>query len=321
MKKESICWLAHGDLDGLYSSLLYYHFLNKPKIDYFMSVEYGQDYSYLKFRFDNFLIFDFAENIGGDKTLLHVDHHLRVNSVKAQKEIIYNSLSCVSLMRDKVAWPVDALSDEDVSCIDAIDSGNYKWSSDFTKEDLLLPEPNNRLSKFIILNQLLRKNRKRELAEVLFQTRSLDVDENLSLIEEQNSITKYKTYTENKQKLIEKIMKDPDKYIKRFSEIPVLFTKEFTQEDWKGYDLNILGYLASKSPFIIIVFDMADVINTQIVRNAFYSGEPKKTVLSILENSIGEPRGHENILNFTFTDGLEASTKLDAIISKLSAEL
>lgn len=316
--------LFHGDLDGLYSALSYYRSrMNEADVDGVLSVEYGQEHPGLVNKYDMFYIFDYADNPCGSKTMLLVDHHLHQAPTGAQQEIIGKSPSCVSLLRDKGLLALDLISDEDVACIDAVDSGDYKWSDVFTKEDLLLPEPKNQLCKFVILNQLLRKNRKHGLSERLFAGGSLKVDVSLYEIENDRGIktVKYNTYIQNKQKLIEKLMVDREKYVKKFSGIPVLFTKEFTQEDWKGYDLNIIGYLEEEAPFFVLVFDMGGKVNLQIVRNVFYKGAPKKPILEILGDSIDSPRGHENILNFTYANGDEASLKLDAMLNKLTAEL
>jgi hypothetical protein len=66
---------------------------------------------------------------------------------------------------------------------------------------------------------------------------------------------------------------------------------------------------------------MGGKINLQIVRNVFYKGAPKRPIVEILGDSVDAPRGHENILNFTYANGDEASVKLDAMINKLAAEL
>jgi hypothetical protein len=286
-------------------------------------LEYGFDHTSLKYQFDSFYIFDFSENIGDDRTELFVDHHLRQGESKAKVEIIEKSPSCVSLMRKHSLCVIDSLTEEYFNSIDALDSSDYIWSGSFTKEDLLLPEPKDVLSKFVILNQLLRKNRKHGLAEKLLSNGATNVDANLYFIEKDKGIktVRYNTYSSNKQRLIEKIQRNKDKYIKVISNIPILFTKDFTQEDWKGYDLNILGYLEQSSPFLIVVFDMSGNINTQIVRNAFYEGEKKSTIFCLLKDVITEIRGHDNILNISYKTGEEASKQLDIIISKLSAQL
>jgi hypothetical protein len=273
--------------------------------------------------YDNFWVFDFAENPGEEKTVLFIDHHLHQSPTSAKMFLIEESPSCVRVLRNHDMCPENIISEEDIKCIDIVDSGNFVWSEEFSKEDLLLPEPKNQLSKFVILNQLLRKNRKWALAEKLFENGSLSVDVNLYKIENDNGIKtlKYNTYSANKQRLIEKIKSNRDKYIKYLSEIPVLFTKGFTQEDWKGYDLNILGYLEADRPFMVIVFDMAGSINVQIVRNVFYDGAKKKSILESLAPIIKDPRGHENILNFSYKDRTEAFTQLDLMIAKLSEEL
>jgi len=312
----------HTDTDGLYSAMLFQQKEN-IKLDGVYSVEYGQDHTSLKYQFDNFYIFDFAENPGEDRTVLFLDHHLHQHPTGAQTEIIEEAPSCVRLVYDHDMCLPNSISEEDVRCIDIVDSGDYTWSNDFTKEDLLLPEPKNQLSKFVILNQLLRKNRKWALAEKLFENGSLSVDVNLYKIENDNGIktVKYGTYLSNKQRLVEKIIADKEKYIKSFSEIPVLFTKAFSQEDWKGYDLNILGYIEQSKPFMVIVFDMANDINFQIVRNVFYDGPKKRTIIESLGPVIKDPRGHENILNFSYKNREEAFSRMVFLMSELSKEL
>jgi hypothetical protein len=314
-------WLFHGDLDGLYTAILYSKLFPEIKVDYFQSVEYGVEHPTLNNQFDQFYIFDFAENIGEQKTVLLIDHHLRRNEeAKAQAEIIRESLSCVSLLM--ATNPNNLLSAQDVSFIDCVDSGIYKWTDIFTKEDLLIPEPNSRLNRFILLNQLLRKNRKNSLAEKLFEKGALNVDLSLYQIENDRGTKtlKSQTYLNNKVKLVDKLFANRNKYIKVYSGIPVLFTKDLTQEDWKGYDSNILGYIEMSSPFLIIVFDMAGSINIQIMRNTFYEGE-KRSIIDILGDSVVNPRGHKNILNFSYKSSNEATKQLDLMISKLAAEL
>jgi hypothetical protein len=313
--EEKLCILWHSDADGLYSAIAYYLAQGKPEIGGYHSVDYGIDHSNLKDQYDKFWIFDYADNIGGDKTVLWVDHHLRRDDTCKGVEIIEEAPSCVRLLARK---NMIQMKEKDILCIDTVDSGDYTWSDSFTREDLLFPEPKDRLSKYIILNQLLRKNRKHGLAERLFNIETLDVDTNLYYIEKDPSAVRYTEYMNNKQRLFDKLLKG--KFIKYFDGIPVLFTKEFEKNDWKGWDMNMLGYLSHKSPFMIIVFDMAENINVQVLRNVFFNGE-RKSVFDILKDSIDKPRGHENILNFTYKTHNEAITKLDGIISKLSVEL
>jgi len=310
--------LFHSDCDGLHSAIAYYLAQGKPELAGYHSIDYGIDHSNLKDRYDEFWIFDYADNVGGDKTTLWVDHHLRRDDTCKGIEIIEEAPSCVRLLARK---NMIQMPEKDIACIDIVDSGNYTWSDSFTKEDLLFPEPKNRLSKYIILNQLLRKNRKHGLAERLFNIETLDVDTNLYCIEKDSSALKYTEYMANKQRLFDKLYVH-NQFIKYFDEIPVLFTKDLTREDWKGYDLNMVGYVTQQSPFMILVFDMDNGINVQVLRNVFFDGPVKKSIVEILKDVIeGEPRGHENILNFTYKTHNEAITKLDAIIAKLKEEL
>ena len=316
--------LFHGDLDGLYSGLLFYH-TNKRDIDIHQvrSVEYGQDHETLYDHFDQFFIFDFADNPGRDKTTLWVDHHIRQGENGAEYHVVEDAPSCVRLMLNKGLVGKGIISEEDAKCIDIVDSAEYKWTDDFTKEDLILPDPDkNRLNKFVVLNQLLRKNRKNGLCEKLFERESVDVERILHFIEIDggHKTTKYDYMMEAREKLLKKMINESDKYIKYFSDIPVLFTKEFTMKDWKGYDLNLLGYLVNGSPYLIVVFDFSSGVNIQITRNVFYNGKIDP-VYSIVKEEIDDPRGHEGILNMSFPDSGAAIEKLDKIIALLAEHI
>lgn len=313
--------LFHGDLDGLYSGLLFYH-TNKNELDIHevRSIEYGQDHSTLYDQFDEFFIFDFADNPGQNKTTLWVDHHLRQGENGAEFHLVEEAPSCVRLMIRKGLVDDGLISDEDAKCIDIVDSAGYEWSDDFSQEDLIMPDPDkSRLNKFVVLNQLLRKNRKNGLCEKLFEHGALDVDRVLELVQHDRGpkTTKYDLMMEVRQHLLEKMIRDTDKYIKYFSDVPVLFTKEFSQKDWKGYDLNLLGYLANKSPYLIVVFDFRHEVNIQITRNVFFNGEVKP-VYPIIKSEVDDPRGHEGILNMTFPNTSAAIEKMDAIIGLLA---
>lgn len=316
--------LYHGDLDGLYSGLLFYH-TNKNDIDIHevRAVEYGQDHDTLYDQFDEFYIFDFADNPGRDKTVLWVDHHIRQGENGAEFHIVEDAPSCVRLMIDKGLVADGLISKEDAACIDAVDSATFDWSDDFAQEDLILPDPaKGRLSQFVVLNQLLRKNRKHGLTEKLFEAGALDAERVLELIEKDRGpkTTKYDVMIAARQNLLEKMIRDTDDYIKYFSDVPVLFTKTFSQKDWKGYDLNLLGYLANKSPYLIVVFDFRHEVNIQITRNIFFDGEVKP-VYPIIKSEVDDPRGHEGILNMTFPDTSTAIDKIDAIIGLLAPHI
>jgi len=286
-------------------------------------MDYGQDHSTLKDQFDNFFIFDFAENPGGSKTVLWVDHHLRQGENGADFHLIGEAPSCVRLLIDRGIVSKDLLSEEDVKCIDIIDSASYNWSDNFRPEDLVFPSvTNGKLGQYAALNQLMRKNRKSGLAEKLFAETTLKVDVLLYRIEKDSNYKtlKYKAYIDNKQKLLNKIVKDTGRYIKYFDDIPVLFTKEFTQEDWKGYDFNLFGYLVNKSPYLIVVFDFTNEVNVQVAKNAFCSTKVAP-VYSIIKEEVSDPRGHEGIINLSFSNQTEAINKLDPIIKKLASHL
>jgi len=313
--------LFHGDLDGLYSGLLFYHSVkDEINIDEVRAIDYGQDHSTLQDQFDKFFVFDFADNPGGKKTTLWIDHHLRQGDNGAEIHIVEESPSCVRLMLDKEIIEPGLIPEEDVQCIDIVDSASYIWSSSFTQEDLILPDPSKgRLSQFVVLNQLLRKNRKSGLAEKLFATEALDVERLLQYIENDKGpkTTKYDYFMEAKQKLMEKMMKAGDKYIKYLSDVPVLFTKNFSFKDWKGYDFNLFGYLVNKSPYIIVIFDFSSGVNIQITRNVFYEGEVKP-VYRIIKEEVDDPRGHEGIINMSFPDSNAAIAKIDKIIGLIA---
>jgi len=314
------CILAHNDLDGLYSAMLFYNSHDIP-IREFRSIDYGQDHSTLKDQFDNFFIFDFSENPGGEKTTLWVDHHLRQKD-GAEFQVIGKAPSCVRLMVDKGIINKDLLPEEDLLCIDRVDSATYNWS-EINPEELIFPTiKNGKIGKYITLNQLLRKNRKNGLAEKLFSS-PLNIDVLLYKIEKDGGpkTIKYGAYIESKRKLLERMTKESEKYIKYFSGVPVLFTKDFTQKDWKGYDLNLFGFLVKTSPYLIIIFDFTSGINVQIVKNTFYEGEVEPIYGIIKEDLDGDPRGHESIINLSFKTHREAITKLDSVIKKLSAHL
>jgi hypothetical protein len=316
--------IFHGDLDGLYSALLFKKAIgDEIEIAKAHSVDYGQDHSTLKHQYDNFFIFDFADNIGGEKTRLWVDHHLRQGENGAELTVIEESPSCVRLMLDFEIIPENLIPETHVQYIDAVDSASYVWSSAFSKEELIFPDlKNGELSKFIALNQLLRKNRKFGIAEKLFYNESTDIDVLHYRIEKDRGqkTVKYMPFMEAKQRLMERLVSDNDKYIKWFSGIPVLFTKEFSTKDWRGYDMNMFGYLVNKSPFLIIIFDMSNGINVQVTQNIFFDGK-SETVYSIIKDAVTEVRGHEGIMNFSFSDYDSAIENLDLIIAKLAEHL
>lgn len=312
--------LSHSDLDGLYSALLFYHTVkDEIQIDEIRGIDYGQDHSTLYDQYDNFFVFDFAENPGEDKTVLWVDHHLRQEESSAQMSVFEESPSCVRLMINKDLVRKDILSEEDLNCVDAVDSATFNWES-IKKEDILFPNINgSKLEKFLLLNQLLRKNRKRGLLEKLFVKEAVDIDRLLQFVEADNGpkTVKYKEYIDVKSKLIEKIITDEEnKYIKYFSGTPILFTKSFSFQDWKGYDLNILGYLANSSKYMIVVFDFSSGTNIQIARNMFYDG-PVPSLFNIIKEEVDDPRGHEGIINISFKTRDEAVDKIDKIVALL----
>lgn len=314
--------IAHGDLDGFYSAVLLAREFH-DQIDAVIPVEYGKDHSYLKDRYDKFIICDYAENIGGDKTILWVDHHLRqLNGAKNQ--IIEKAPSCVRLLQKSDVIDDPELTEAIVSNIDMVDSASFPFGEVFEPLDLLFPNPyESELEKYIILNQLLSKNRKTGLFVELIMLNTLSIDQLIYSLNKSHSpkVKKYDMYMRAKQKLVEKIMKS-NTMIEDFDGVPVLFTKGLSKNDWVGFDKNIVAYLHQKSPYFIIVFDFAHGINIQVIINPFLRSKREiESPASILETLFDNLRGHEGILNFSFDDKEEAIKSLDLIINNLSRYL
>lgn len=313
--------LAHGDLDGFYSAVLLAREFH-DEIDAVIPIEYGKDHSYLKDRYDKFIICDYAENIGGDKTILWVDHHIR-QSNGAKNCIIEDAPSCVRLIQKSGIVKDVELTEEIISNIDMVDSATFSFGNSFKEIDLLFPNPHEgELQKYIILNQLLSRNRKTKLFLELIMLNTLDINQLLDAVEKSNlpKVKKYDRCMTAKQDLVERIM--DRKMIEDFSGVPVLFTKQFDKNDWPGYDKNIVAYLRQKSPYFAVVFDFSSGINIQVMANSFLRSKKEfKSPASILEEHFEELRGHEGILNFSFKNKEEAIESLDLIIDNLAQNL
>jgi hypothetical protein len=282
-------------------------------------IEYGMDLSYQLSRYSKFVVLDFGENVGGKNTILWADHHLRnIESSEAEVTIIEEAPSCVSLLVKKNIIDLDSKT---IKYIDTVDSANYDFK-DYRKEDLLLPSEGFELGKYILLNQLLRKNRKTNLVKRLAYSKILDIDQLLEKIEKDRdpNVVKKDRYMMSKVQLMERFLADREKYVKYVGKIPILFTKAFSRQDWKGYDPNILGYLEQESPYLMNFFEFHEEVSAQVYTNPFHT-DIHPTISSLLQDEFNELRGHDSILNFRFKDKEEALESLDKIVSKLSAVL
>ena len=311
--------LFHTDLDGFYSAVcLYKDNFNSNQVG-LEPIEYGMDLSYQLERYKRFIVLDFAENVGGKKTILWADHHLRDSeNSEAETTIVEEALSCVSLLVNKKIIKLDQKA---VDFIDIVDSANYDFNG-YRKEDVLLPGTNFELGKYILLNQLLRRNRKTNLVKRLAYSKTLDIDEMLERIEKDRdpAVIKKDRYFQSKIKLMENLFADKEKYIKIIDKIPILFTKHFSHQDWRGYDPNLLGYLEQSSPYLINFFEFNEEISVQVYSNSFYKNF-YLPITSVVENEFESLRGHSNILNFRFSDKEEALNTVNKIVSKLSSIL
>ena len=314
--------VAHGDLDGFYSAVLLAREFH-DEIDAVIPVEYGKSHAYLKDRYDKFIIVDFAENIGNGKTILWIDHHLRQRN-GAKNQILEKAPSCVRLIQKSKVVNDPELTESIVSNIDMVDSASFPFGEVFEPIDLLFPNPyDGELQKYIVLNQLLSKNRKTGLFLELIMLNTLSIEQLLHAVEKSKipKIKKYDKYMRAKQQLIEKTIRKKN-MIEDFDGVPVLFTRGFSKEDWIGFDRNIVAYLRQKAPYFAIVFDFAYGINIQIIINPFLKAKKKiESPATILEKHFDNLRGHEGILNFSFKDKEEAIKSLDLIINNLSQYL
>lgn len=318
MSDEKVGLFFHTDLDGFYSALAVANqFELEPSL--LLSVEYGKSYADQISQIDEAIIVDFAENFGGEKTSLWVDHHIRKEQPKAQNTVNGDAPSCLRLLKEQEV--VDNVDESVIKHIDTVDSASYDFSGTYSTEDFLFPSFQHEIDKYVILNQLIRKNRKRGIAEKIFDKDIFDVDVYLYKIESETNpkVVKYADYINSKRELLDKIISDRDKYIQIYDKIPLILTREFDFSDWKGWDLNVFSYLLSDSPFMVIAYEFNNSLSFQVVRNIFNPSESK--LPDILEGVEDELSGHEGILSFRHDDKSEAIEQLDVIVSKLAEHL
>lgn len=309
----------HTDLDGFYSALTVANqFELQPHT--LLSIEYGKDYSQYVNELDDLIILDFSENFGGEKTTLWVDHHLRSEEhIPAKTTILGEAPSCVRLLNDQGV--IDNLTDKELKLIDIVDSANYDFNSEYTPEDLLFPTFKHEVDKYVVFNQLLRKNRKRGLAEKILDPEVTDIDVYLYKIEKDKNpkLVQYKDWMEAKRTLIEKMAENTDDYIQIYDGVPLLLTRQFKYEDWAGWDMNIFGYLMDSHPFLIVAYEFNGGLSIQVFRNIFRPSDVQ--ISEALSNIPYEQNGHETILNYRFDNKREGTEALDIIISNLSKHL
>lgn len=313
--------IFHNDLDGLMSAMLIVE-SEAFNIEKVFPVDYGHDHAGIKDQCSQFVIVDYADNITEEKTVLWLDHHLKEEGFKLpEAAIIKEAPSCVRLLKDSGMADDTELSEEDVKCIDIVDSADYPLD-EIGPEDVIFPDINTKLGQWTALNQLLMKNRKKNLSVILISEMIMDPKTMLYKAEKAGKhILGFDEYMQRKQKLMEKIIASPDEYIQYFSGVPVAITRTFSQYDWKGYDRNLFYYLANESPYVVVTFDMGGQFNFQVSRNLFAKVQPEKDVYTVIKDVVDEIRGHENILNFSFEDKNEGLAKLDEIIDLLSKEI
>lgn len=318
MSKQRIGLFFHTDLDGFYSALAVANQFDLEP-DLLLSVEYGRNYQEQIAQLDQAIILDFAENFGGDKTSLWADHHIRKDQPQAETTINGEAQSCLRLLSNKNV--VSNVDESIIKHIDTVDSASYDFDTDYTPEDFLFPTFQHEVDKYVVLNQLLRKNRKRGIAEKIFDKDVFDIDVYLYKIEKERNpkVVKYNDYIDAKRNLLEKVSSDKDRYIQLYDRVPLILTREFSREDWIGWDLNLFAYLLNESPFIVIAYEFNNSLNFQVARNLFNSGNLE--LAEILEGVEEELNGHEGILNFRYDNKSEAIEKLDVIVSKIAKHL
>lgn len=309
----------HTDLDGFYSALTVANqFELEP--DLIMSVEYGKDYSKERDQLDELIILDYSENFGGEKTTLWVDHHIPgEGQIQAQNTVIGEAPSCVRLLSDREL--ISNLDEHSMSLIDVVDSASYEFDSTYTPEDLLFPTFKHEVDRYVVLNQLLRKNRKRGIAEKIFDSSVTDVDVFLYKIESETNpkVVKYNDWLQSKRDLVEKMVGNQDDFIQLYDGVPLLLTRQFDYEDWAGWDMNIFGYLMNESPFLIVAYEFNGGLSLQVFRNIFCPSEIQ--ISDALKDLPYEQNGHETILNYRFSNKSDGAEALDLIISNLSEHL
>jgi len=314
--------IFHNDLDGLYSAKLIVN--SEYNISDAYAVDYGKDYSHILTQCDSFISVDFAENIAGEKTELFVDHHLRSERASgAKNEIIKKAPSCVDILIKENLVDKTLITKEVCKHINTVDSADFrnKFNDSFTPVDVIFPDINTELGRYLALNDLLRKNRKTNLSILLLMEETFDVSTLLYFIEKNHNMLNFKKYMQHKVSFFEKFEKNVNKYVKHFSNVPVLFTRYFSQIDWKGYDKNIFNYYYSENLYTMLVFEMNNKIHVQLQKNPFCINDNNISLYDIIKEQIETPRGHENILNFTFKNINEATTEMNNIIQAISKNI
>ena len=314
------CLIYNNDLDGLYSAKLMLK--SKYHISDSIPVDYGKDYSYLINKYDKFIFVDFSENFAEDRTELFIDHHIRnFKSYGAKKEIVEQSPSCLNVIIKNKIVESESISESYLKAINIVDSADYR-NTKLNAIDVIFPDLNTDLSKFILLNDLLRKNRKTNLSLKLLTNETFDVSSMLYQIEKSKYCKiKRKNYMENKMMFYDKLESKINSYCVDISGVPVLFTRHFSIKDWGGWDRNIFNFLKLNSPFTAIVFEMNNLINVQIQKNPFCKKVIEESLYKKVKHLVKDPRGHENILMLTFKDSIESMTALNDIINTISENI
>lgn len=318
MAEEKIGLFFHTDLDGFYSALaVANHFELDP--DILLSVEYGRNYNEHISKLDQAIILDFAENFGGEKTILWADHHIRKDQPAAQTVVNGEAPSCLRLLKSRGV--IDNIDESIIKHVDTVDGAAYEFNDSYTPEDFLFPTFKHEVDKYVVLNQLLRKNRKRGIAEKIFDKDIFDVDVYLYKIESERNpkVVKYDDYISAKRNLLEQVTSDRNRYIQIYDGVPLILTREFSRDDWVGWDLNMFAYLLQNSPFMVVTYEFNNSFNLQVVRNIFHPTDIELN--EILEGIEEELNGHEGILNFRYDNKSEGITKLDTIVSKIANHL
>lgn len=310
----------HNDLDGLYSALLIAR-SDKFNIDKVFPIDYGKDHSKIKEECDQFIIVDYADNITEEKTLLWIDHHLNSKEELPECAIITESPSCLRLV-NQLGFEADDLTQSIINGVDIVDSAAFKEAG-ISPIDVVFPDVNTEMGQLLALNQMLMKNRKTNLIIELLLEDTFDPP--ALLYKAENSKGKkihFQEYMDAKKELLDKFLNDEEgNYIQYFDNIPVLVTRHFNKEDWKGYDRNIFYLLVKDHEFSITTFDFDGNFSFQVSRNPFFSKNGNKSLVDIIGDEVENIRGHENILNFSYGDNkLEGLEKLDSIIALLSEE-
>jgi regulator of RNase E activity RraB len=312
----------HNDLDGLYSALLIAR-SDKFDIDKVFPIDYGKDHSEIKEKCDQFIIVDYADNITEEKTLLWIDHHLKNKEEEELPEcaIITESPSCLRLI-NQLGFEAEDLTESVIDGVDIVDSAAYS-ETNISPVDVVFPDVNTEIGQLLALNQMLMKNRKTNLIIELLLEDTFNPP--ALLYKAENSTGKkihFQEYIDAKKELLDKFLNDEEgNYIQYFDNVPLLLTRHFAREDWKGYDRNVFYLLVKDYEFSITTFDFDGNFSFQIARNPFFNESRDKSLIDIIRDEVEDVRGHENILNFSYgSNKLEGLEKLDSIISLISKE-